>query len=144
MKNIFIFSCNVFTSTMGVSFFLLVFFGLSHFARRTDVVFHFGERSGGCVIPRALRHIFVLRSSSHLSVLQKYFYAPGQTTFYERSAMYLCSEVQKCSAMFWYSGSHFIFRVFHHMFCAPELTSSQERSVKIFALLADEKLLFHF
>ena len=50
--------------------------------------------------------------------------------------------------------SHFISRVFHHMFCGPqftssqsqtfcalELTSSQERSVKHFVLQTDEKVM---
>ena len=122
LKNIFIFSCNVFTFTIGVAFFLVTLFGNSNvfysglFLRKTifgrfffwkfraekilaetenrfdtrvenpqmiflfwkwkimwqhsvcalnRCDFSFYERSGACIIPKTLRHIFVLRSSSH-------------------------------------------------------------------------------
>ena len=156
MKNIF--TSNAFTSTIGVAFFLVMFFGnrnhsnffspglflrkiIFHmivfskfraakilvewekrslksmatlglrsetfsFCAPTRCDFSFCERSGVRVIPRAFRHIFVLQNSSHLN-------AP------RRSDMLLCP------------GAHFISRGFHHMCCALELNSSQERSRKM-------------
>ena len=100
---------------------------LSHFALRTGVIFilwaFWSSRNPKNVPP------YFCRSEVYLiSELRQIFCVPEHITFYERSAMFLCS------------GAHFILRMFRQMFCGQELTSSQERSVKLFALRVDEKV----
>ena len=152
MKNIFIFSCNAFTSTIGVAFFLVMFFGNRN---------HSNFFSPGLFLRKMIFHMIVFSKFRAAKILVEWEKRSlkSMATLGLRSETFSFCAPNRCDFSFCErSGVRVIPRAFRHIFvlqssshlnaprrlllfmsaptccCAPELILSQEGSTTCVAL----------